>query len=125
VRGYRSFTDSPHPGDLRNRVEIGFTKNEKNQNGYPEPVDTVICAVWAAAEGSGSQDFRAADAKYIEQETNFIIRYRKDIKKGMWVRFKGEKGDKGEKWFITAIDPYGFTRQYLGLKASDVEGVAG
>ena len=122
MRGYRSFTDSPHPGDLRNRIEIGYTMNVKNINGYPEPVDTVICTVWAAAGGSGSQDFRAADARNIEQETNFIIRHRDDIKKGMWVRFKGEKD---EKWFITAIDPYGFRRQYLGLKASDVEGVAG
>ena len=79
----------------------------------------MICTVWAAAGDAGNQNFRAADAKNTEQVLNFTIRYRSDIKVGMWVRFQGVK------WPITTLGNYGFTRQYLGLKASMVQGVAG
>ena len=119
MRGYRRLDTNPHPGDLNKRVVIGYTENVKNKNGYPEPVDTVVCTVWAATWSSGSQDSRAADTKNIEQETNFIIRHRDDVKKGMWVRFEGVK------WSIIATDPYNYSRQYLGLRASAVKGVAG
>ena len=48
MRGYKNFESDPHPGDLRHLVEIGYTENAVNDNGYPEPTDHVICKAWAA-----------------------------------------------------------------------------
>ena len=50
---------------------------------------------------------------------NFTIRYRTDVKPGMWVRFRDMK------WNISTLGEYGFARNYLGLKASIAEGVSG
>lgn len=119
MRGYKNFESSPHPGDLRHLVEIGYTENVINENGYPTPTDTVVCRVWAAATDAGNQNYRAADAKNTEAVINFTIRYRSDIQPGMWVRFLNKK------WGISTLGEYGFTRNYLGLKASLSEGVSG
>ena len=43
-----SFESDPHPGDLRHLVEIGYTENTVNENGYPEPNDIVVCRTWAS-----------------------------------------------------------------------------
>lgn len=42
MRGYKSFDGTPHPGDLRHRVQIGYTENVINANGYPEPTDVHV-----------------------------------------------------------------------------------
>jgi SPP1 family predicted phage head-tail adaptor len=119
MRGHKNFDSNPHPGALRNRVEIGYTENIINENGYPEPVDTVVCTVWAAAADAGNQSFEAADTKNAEQTVNFTIRHRDDVKQGMWVKYYGER------WTIATLNSYGFKRQYLGMTASVVKGVAG
>ena len=106
MRGYKNFESDPHPGDLRHLVEIGYTENTVNQNGYPDPRDVVVCKVWAAAVDAGNQH-------------NFTIRYRADVKPAMWVRFRGEK------WDISTLGEYAFKRTYLGLKASLSKGVSG
>lgn len=54
-----------------------------------------------------------------EQVINFTIRYRSDVKPGMWVKFRGEK------WNITTLGEYSFAKTYLGLKASIAKGVSG
>jgi len=118
LRGYKNFEAAPHPGDLRNLVEIGYTENGINENGYPEPKEVVLCKVWAAATDAGNQHFRAADTVNAEAVINFTIRYRDDVKPGMWVRFRGEK------WLISTLGEYEFKRRYLGLKASIVKGVS-
>ena len=117
MRGYKNFESDPHPGDLRNLVEIGYTENVINENGYPEATDVVVCKVWASATDAGNQHFRAADTINTEAVINFTIRFREDIKPGMWVRFRGEK------WIISTLGEYEFKRRYLGLKASTVKGV--
>ena len=66
-----------------------------------------------------NQHYRAADVMNTEQVINFTIRYRDDIKPGMWVRFRGEK------WDISTLGEYSFKRTYLGLKASLSKGVSG
>ena len=119
MRGYKSFDGTPHPGDLRHRVQIGYTENVINANGYPEPTDVVVCSVWASAIDAGNQHYRSADVMNTEQVVNFTIRYRDDIKPGMWVRFRGEK------WFISTLGEYSFQRDYLGLKASMQKGISG
>ena len=119
MRGYKNFESSPHPGDLRHLVEIGYTENEVNEEGYPEPTDVVICKVWAAAVDAGNQHYRAADAMNTEAVINFTIRYRTDVKPGMWVRFQGEK------WNISTLGEYQFKRTFLGLKATLSKGVSG
>ena len=43
MRGYKNFEANPHPGSLRHLVEIGYTENAINENGFPEPTDHVIC----------------------------------------------------------------------------------
>ena len=117
MRGYKNFESDPHPGDLRNLVEIGYTENVINANGYPEATDVVVCKVWASATDAGNQHFRAADTINTEAVINFTIRFRDDIKPGMWVRFRDEK------WIISTLGEYEFKRRYLGLKASTVKGV--
>ena len=44
-------------------VEIGYTVNEVNANGYPEPRDVVLCRVWASATDAGNQQYRSSDLK--------------------------------------------------------------
>ena len=119
MRGYKNFESDPHPGDLRHLVEIGYTENTVNQNGYPEPNDIVVCRTWASVVDAGNQHYRAADVMNTEQVINFTIRYRDDVKPGMWVRFRGEK------WDISTLGEYAFKRTYLGLKASLSKGVSG
>lgn len=119
MRGYKSFEGNPHPGELRHMVEIGYTENIINANGYPEGTDVVVCRVWAAAMDAGNQHYRSADVMNTEAVINFTIRWRGDIKPGMWVRFQNEKYD------ITTLGEYGFKRDYLGLKASVAKGVSG
>lgn len=119
MRGYKNFDATPHPGDLRHLVEIGYTENVINENGYPVPKDVVVCRVWASAIDAGNQNYRAADAKNTEAVANFTIRYRSDIRPGMWVKFRDMK------WHISTLGEYGFSRAYLGLKASISEGVSG
>ena len=93
MRGYKNFEGSPHPGDLKHLVEIGYTKNTVNANGYPEPEDVVLCRVWASATDAGNQHYRSADVMNTEAVVNFTIRWRNDVKPGMWVRFEDEKWD--------------------------------
>ena len=119
MRGYKNFESTPHPGDLKHLVEIGYTENAINENGYPDPTDVVVCKVWAAAVDAGNQNYRAADAKNTEAVINFTIRYRSDIKPGMWVRFQDQK------WYISTLGEYSFRRNYLGMKASVSKGVSG
>ena len=87
MRGYKNFESDPHPGELEHKIEIGYTENVINENGYPTPTDVVVCRVWAAVTDAGNQHYRAADVMNTEAVINFTIRYRKDIKPGMWVRF--------------------------------------
>ena len=68
---------------------------------------------------AGNQHYRAADVMNTEQVVNFTIRYRPDVKPGMWVLFNGEK------WEISTLGEYAFTKAYLGLKASRAKGVSG
>ena len=119
MRGYKNFDSDPHPGDLRHMIEIGYTENQINENGYPEPTDVVVCRVWAAVTDAGNQHYRSADVMNTEAVINFTIRYREDIKPGMWVRFQGDK------WNISTLGEYSFKRTYLGLKASIAKGVSG
>lgn len=119
MRGYKSFDGTPHPGDLRHRIQIGYTENTVNENGYPEEKDVILCKVWASAIDAGNQHYRAADVMNTEAVINFTIRYRKDVKPGMWVKFNGKK------WIISTLGEYSFKRTYLCLKASLAEGVSG
>ena len=119
MRGYKTFEANPHPGELRHLVAIGYTENVINENGYPTPTDVVVCKVWAAITDAGNQHYRAADLMNSEAVLNFTIRYREDIKPGMWVRFRDEK------WQISTLGEYEFKRAYLGLKASIAKGVSG
>ena len=73
MRGYKNFESDPHPGDLRHLVEIGYTENTVNQNGYSDPRDVVVCKVWAAAVDAGNQHYRAADVMNTEAVINFTI----------------------------------------------------
>ncbi|MEE3469022.1 MAG: phage head closure protein, partial [Eubacterium sp.] len=116
MRGYKNFESDPHPGELRHKIEIGYTENTINENGYPAPTDVVVCRVWAAVTDAGNQHYRAADVMNTEAVINFTIRYREDIKPGMWVRFQGDK------WNISTLGEYSFKRTYLGLKASLAKG---
>lgn len=117
MRGYQSFKSKPHPGMLRQRIEIGVNENVINENGFPNMVEKTICTTWANADDAGNQAYRSADAYDAEMVTNFIIRYRKGIRAGMWVKFRDLK------WMIQSIGTYEYNDAYLGLKATIVQGV--
>ena len=119
MRGYKNFDGTPHPGNLRHRVEIGYTENAVNENGYPDAQDVVLCRVWASATDAGNQHYRSADVMNTEAVVNFTIRYRDDVKPGMWVKFRGDK------WIISTLGEYSLQKTYLGLKASIAKGVSG
>ena len=119
MRGYKNFDGTPHPGDLKHRIEIGYTINTVNENGYPEEQDVILCRVWASATDAGNQHYRSADVMNTEAGVNFTIRFRDAVKPGMWVRFREEK------WIISTLGEYSFTRRYLGLKASMQKGISG
>ena len=85
----------------------------------PSPRTWLSAKTWASVVDAGNQHYRAADVMNTEQVINFTIRYRSDIKPGMWVRFRGEK------WDISTLGEYSFKRTYLGLKASLSKGVSG
>ena len=119
MRGYKTFEANPHPGELRHLVEIGYTENVTTETDYPTPPAGVWLQVWAAVTDAGNQHYRAADLMNSEAVLNFTIRYREDVKPGMWVRFRDEK------WQISTLGEYEFKRAYLGLKASIAKGVSG
>jgi SPP1 family predicted phage head-tail adaptor len=108
-----------HPGELRHRIEIGKTENMVNENGYPEPNDTVICTVWASVSDNSSRRIQTADSSVAEAGRLFVIRYRDELQPGMWVRFLNEK------WTIAALEGYGHQRRYLGLQTYLTKGVSG
>ena len=66
MRGYKNFEANPHPGSLRHLVEIGYTENAINENGFPEPTDHVLCKAWAAVTDAGNQHYRSADVMNTE-----------------------------------------------------------
>ena len=119
MRGNKSFAGSPHPEDLRHRIEIGYTQSTVNENGYSVSKDIVLCCVWASATDVGNQHYRSADTMNTETEVRFTIRYRTDVVPGMWVKFRGRK------WIISALGEYGFRRTFLDLKAYSAEGISG
>ena len=109
----------PHPGDLRHLVEIGITVNVVNENGYSVAIDTVLCSVWASVTDLSSRQTQTADSSVMENGMLFGIRFREEMRPGMWVRFQDVK------WTITALEGYGYKRRYLGLKAYNAKGVNG
>lgn len=118
MRGYKSFEGNPHPGHLNQRIKIGYTDFRVNENGYQDPVDIVLFETWALATDAGNQTYRDADELNTDQIINFVIRYRKGIKNGMWILFRGTK------YIVETIGEYGFRKTYLVLKAAYTEGIA-
>ena len=119
MRGYKNFDSDPHPGDLRHMIEMGSIDIHIIDIASPWPADVVVVGVSAGVMDGGNQHYRSADVMNTEAVINFTIRYREDIKPGMWVRFQGDK------WNISTLGEYSFKRTYLGLKASIAKGVSG
>ena len=107
----------PHPGQLRNLVEIGRTVNTANENGYPVETDEIVCRGWAAVEDDSSRYVVAGDAETAERGLCFVIRWRGGILPGMWVLWNGEKHG------ITKLNEYDFKRRYLKLTTVSSKGV--
>lgn len=111
MRGYRNYSADPHPGELREQIDILREISVINENGYPEiRFEPVYQKVWTTADDAGNQTFRAGDSEIAQGVINFVIRYRAGIEVGMFVVFNGERRE------ITDIGNYGFKRRYLGLK---------
>ena len=109
----------PHPGQLRNLVDIGRTVNAPNGNGYAVETEEVICRVWASAEDGSSRYLVAGDAGTAARGLIFVIRWRGDVVPGMWVRFRDEKHR------IEKVEEYDFKRRYLRLITMSAKGVGG
>ena len=110
-------TKIPHPGELRQLVEIGRTVHEINENGFPVETEQVICQVWAKTEDCDSRYFTSGDVENTERGIWFTIRWRSDVQPGMWVLWNGQKQ------IITEISEYDFKRRYLRLTTKAVKGV--
>lgn len=108
----------PHPGELNTRVEIGVTMNTVGENGYPACTDSIVATVWAGVEDGASKWFYAADSDVARRGISFIIRWRQDVRPGMWIRFRGVR------YLITEIGEYDFRRRYMRLVTQAQEGVA-
>ena len=109
--GYRNDRVNPHPGELREQIDIVLETNAINENGYPETTLTTIAKkLWAAVDDTGNQRFRAGDSEVAQSTVNFSIRHRSDIVIGMYVLFDGEQRQ------IVDIGHYGYDRRYLNLK---------
>ena len=108
----------PHPGELRHKVSIGKTENAVNANGYPEATDTVVCRVWAGImDDASSRYFGASGAENAQRGLCFMIRWRNDVRTGMWVMWNDEKQ------LITEVGEYDFKRRYMKLVTQSVKGV--
>ena len=107
----------PHPGQLRHMVSIGQTVNEINENGYPAETDTILCRVWADVKDDSSGYTHTGEADTAERGLCFVIRWRGDIRPGMWVLWRDEKQR------ITRLGEYDFKRRYLKLITESVKGV--
>lgn len=107
----------PHPGELRHRIDLGITVSTINANGFPVDTDTVIATVWASVEDASSKWFHSGDADQAQRGLSFIIRWRNDIRPGMWVAFDGKR------YAITGTGEYDFRKRYLLLNTQCVEGV--
>ena len=105
MRGYKNFEGSPRPGDLRHRVQIGYTENAVNENGYPEPRDVVVCTVWSSATDAGNQHYRSADVMNSEAVINFTIRWREDVKQACGCCSRTRNG-RSPRW---ASIPFGIS----------------
>ena len=57
----------PHPGELRQLVEIGCTVHEINENGFPVETEQVVCQVWAKVEDCDSRYFTSGDVENTER----------------------------------------------------------
>ena len=51
-----------------------------------------------------------------EQVVNFTIRYRRDVKPGMWVKFQDEK------WIISTLGEYSFKKNLPRTEGFHCEG---
>ena len=109
----------PHPGQLRNLVDIGRSVNALNGNGYAVETDEVVCRVWASVEDGSSRYLVAGDAGTAARGLVFVIRWRGDVAPGMWVRFRDEKHR------IEKVEEYDFKRRYLRLITTSAKGVGG
>jgi SPP1 family predicted phage head-tail adaptor len=109
----------PHPGQLRNLVEIGRAVNAPSENGYTVETEEVVCRVWASVEDGSSRYLVAGDAGTAARGLVFVIRWRGDVVPGMWVRFRDEKHR------IEKVEEYDFKRRYLKLTTVSAKGVGG
>ena len=109
----------PHPGQLRNVVEICRTVNTVNENGYSVETDEVLCRVWAGIEDGSSRYLNAGDTGTAARGLIFVIRWRGDVVPGMWVHFRDEKHR------IEKVEEYDFKRRYFRLITTSAKGVGG
>ena len=75
MRGYKTFEGDPHPGDLKHLIEIGYTENRVNENGYPVEDDMVLYRVWASATDAGNQHYRAADDQRVAAVGEVVLAF--------------------------------------------------
>ena len=107
----------PWTGMLRETIVIGDTVNEINENGYPEDTDTIVATVRAAIEDTSSRWIYAADAEAAQRQTRYIIRWRGDVREGMWIEHQGVRRT------ITGVGACDDVRRYMRLITERVEGV--
>ena len=108
---------TPHPGELDTPIDIYKTVNALNDNGYPVETKTLVCHVWADVKDASSSYSRAADTDITSVGLRFIIRYRSDVKEGMYVAYEGKKHQ------IETMGKFEHRHTYLELFTKVVEGV--
>ncbi len=108
----------PHPGELNQPIDIYKISNTINQNGYPVKAETLVCHVWANVKDASSSYGHVADTDIASVGLKFTVRFRPDVKKGMFVLYKGEKHE------IETTGEFDHRNTYLELFTKRVEGVS-
>lgn len=107
----------PTAGDLNQRIRILAMQNTLDADGYAEETEKQICRVWAQVVQSGDSTFETANNNMQATALNFAIRYRKDIREGMFVEFEDER------YRIVAIGGFEFKKDFIGMKTVKAEAI--
>lgn len=102
----------PSAGELNQRLEIVSVINTIDAEGYPEETSVSVCECWGQAIISGDAAYEAANAATETGAYLFTIRWRNDVKVGMYVHFEGKY------YLINALNDFDNKKAFLGMKTS-------
>ncbi len=102
----------PNAGNLNKKVSIIKTIISQDEEGNRLCQDSLVCQVWAGVQDATMREYYEAARNQMDHVVNFSVRYRPDIKEGMFVLLSGEKYE------IKQVNAFLHKRDYLTLKTT-------